>query len=157
MRKGFLQFEPAPRRGEPEVGCCVLLAGFSLYTSQAHLCPACNMTTAVEVEGALRAVCLFFLSRFYSVLSLCMTTCLQVSIALVCSPRCLAACRSRGGRLIISCEAGIGFSSVAPSSISSWRRYEGSCVFDRQQGATIKLLVTFDRKNSVRVYGPFSH
>jgi hypothetical protein len=24
MRKGFLQFEPAPRRGEPEVGYCVL-------------------------------------------------------------------------------------------------------------------------------------
>jgi hypothetical protein len=24
MRKGFLQFEPAPRRGEPEVGCGAL-------------------------------------------------------------------------------------------------------------------------------------
>ena len=47
---------------------------------------------------------------------------------------------------------------MASAPISSWRRYEGMAdVFDRQQGATIKLLVTFDRKNSVRVYGPFSH
>jgi hypothetical protein len=36
MRKGFLQFEPAPRRGEPEVG------GDWGLSIPAHVCLACN-------------------------------------------------------------------------------------------------------------------